>query len=293
MRIVVATIGSRGDVQPYINLCQGLRDAGHDVVLATNPTLCPLAASHGLRPVPVGLAVDMGEAGARLMAQSFNNMWIGMIRVMQLGARLVEEAYPDVLKACSNADLVITSDTTSGIAEAEKLGMPWISVTLQPARLPLNNARVSFIARALGKLMVLPTNQFRKRVCAPQVRDISSMMSERMILLPVSPVVAPPNPAWPAQVRQTGYWFARPIAGWVPPADLVAFLATGPAPVIVNLGVMSISSRQSGDAAKIVMMAIRQAGVRAINPRLDERINRARPARHRLPGRFHAASLAF
>ncbi len=34
-KIVVATIGSRGDVQPYINLCQGLRDAGHDVVLAT------------------------------------------------------------------------------------------------------------------------------------------------------------------------------------------------------------------------------------------------------------------
>jgi sterol 3beta-glucosyltransferase len=92
MKIVVATIGSRGDVQPYINLCQGLQAAGIDVTLATNPTLCALAESHGVKPAPVGPAVDMGEVGARLMAQSFGNMWIGMIRVMQLGARLVEQA---------------------------------------------------------------------------------------------------------------------------------------------------------------------------------------------------------
>jgi UDP:flavonoid glycosyltransferase YjiC (YdhE family) len=94
MRIAVATIGSRGDVQPYINLCQGLLEAGHAVALATNPTLLPLAAAHGVPAVPVGLPVDMGEVGARLLEQSFNNMWIGMIRVMQLGGRLVEEAYP-------------------------------------------------------------------------------------------------------------------------------------------------------------------------------------------------------
>ena len=28
----------------------------------------------------------MGAVGAKLLAESFNNMWIGMIRVMQVGA---------------------------------------------------------------------------------------------------------------------------------------------------------------------------------------------------------------
>jgi len=60
MKIVVATIGSRGDVQPYINLCQGLQAAGHTVTLATNPTLCPLAAAHGVQNVPVGAASGYG-----------------------------------------------------------------------------------------------------------------------------------------------------------------------------------------------------------------------------------------
>ncbi|RPJ51909.1 MAG: glycosyltransferase, partial [Chloroflexi bacterium] len=123
MKIIVAAIGSRGDVQPYINLCQGLQAAGHDVTLATNPTLCSLADSHNIKNAPVGPAVDMGEVGARLLAQSFNNMWIGMIRVMSLGARLVEEAYPDVLKLCRGADLLLATDTGRGIAEAERLRM--------------------------------------------------------------------------------------------------------------------------------------------------------------------------
>ena len=82
MKIIVATIGSRGDVQPYINLCQGLKAAGHDVQLASNPTLCLLAESHGVPFLPVGRPVDMGAEGARLLEQSFDNMWIGLIRVM-------------------------------------------------------------------------------------------------------------------------------------------------------------------------------------------------------------------
>ena len=177
MKIIIATIGSRGDVQPYLNLAQGLLTAGHDVHLATNPTLGELSEAHGVPFIPVGHPVDMGAEGARLLAKSFDNMWIGMLRVMQLGARLVEEAYPDVLAACRDADLIVTSDTGSGVAEAEKLARPWISVSLQPARLPETRQKAaSPMARAVGslvgKLFVAPTNRFRKRVGAPLVNDI-------------------------------------------------------------------------------------------------------------------------
>lgn len=268
MKIVVATIGSRGDVQPYINLCQGIQEAGYNVILATNPTLCPLAEAHGVKCAPVGPAVDMGEAGARLMEQSFNNMWIGLIRVMQFGAKLVEEAYPDVLKVCRGAHLVITSDTTSGIAEAEKLGIPWISVTLQPARIPVSKTSPTFFDRIIGpligRLMVMPTNQFRKRVGAPPVQDISSMMSSRMILLPVSRHVSPPDPRWPQQVCSTGYWFPRHQGDWSPPEDLLAFLRAGEKPIAVSLGVMSQSGQQAREGVQIVLNALHETHTRAI-----------------------------
>jgi sterol 3beta-glucosyltransferase len=268
MRIIVATIGSRGDVQPYINLCQGLLEAGYVATLATNPTLLSLAAAHGVPAIPVGPPVDMGEAGARLLAQSFNNMWIGMIRVMQLGGRLVEEAYPDVLNVCRGADLVMVSDTGSGIAEAEKLGLPWISVTLQPGRIPTTQVASAGLGRLvwplLSKLLVAPTNRFRKRVGAPIVQDIASMLSRRMILLPVSCYVAPPSPAWPAAVCQTGYWFARQPPGWSPPSDLVEFIQAGERPLAVSLGVMSQSGKQARRGAELVLAALAQSGARAI-----------------------------
>ena len=268
MKIVIPAMGSRGDVQPYLNLSQGLQDAGHDVTLATNPTLLPLAAAHGVKGVPVGPPVDMGEVGARLMAQSFNNMWIGMVRVMQFGAKLIQDAYPDVLEVCRGADLVITTDTTSGIAEAENLGLPWISVTLQPGRIPVPVESPGLLQRVffplLGKLMVAPTNRFRARVGAPPAEDISSMMSRRMVLLPVSRHIAPADPRWPSQVHQTEYWFSRGQKDWSPPADLLEFLDGGEPPVAVSLGVMSLSGKQARQAAQIVLQALREARLRAV-----------------------------
>jgi sterol 3beta-glucosyltransferase len=283
VKIVVATIGSRGDVQPYINLCQGLQETGHDVTLATNPTLCSLAAMHEVRSVPVGPPVDMGIEGARLMEQSFNNMYIGLIRVMQLGSRLVEEAYPDVLKTCAGADLVIVSDTGSGVAEAEKLGIPWISVTLQPARVPVKNLNPTFWARVvwglLGKLMILPVNRYRKRVGAPLVADITSMQSKRMLLLPVNHHVAPTDPSWPKYVCQTNYWYARPRKDWTPPQDLLDFLDAGEKPIAVSLGVMSKSGKRARESAHIVLQAIQQAGVRAIVQGWDEALQEISPSK--------------
>ncbi|MFZ6026821.1 MAG: glycosyltransferase [Chloroflexota bacterium] len=274
MKIVIATIGSRGDVQPYINLAQGLRDAGHTVTLATNPTLCPLVEQHGLHVTAVGSPVDMGAEAERLLEKSFDNMWIGMIRVMQLGGRLVEEAFPDVLTVCETADLVITSDTGSGVVEAEKLGKPWISITLQPARLPtVAVEKPSWAAKlfglTLGKLFVGPTNRFRKKVGAPLVQDITTMLSSRCILLPVNQHVAPPDPKWMPQIHQTNYWYAHPIAGWTPPPDLLEFLAAGERPVAVSLGAMAAGGSQRGaakarQAAQAVLNAVQQAGVRAI-----------------------------
>jgi UDP:flavonoid glycosyltransferase YjiC (YdhE family) len=226
------------------------------------------------------------------MAQSFNNMWIGMIRVMQVGARLVEQAFPDVLQACQDASLVITTDTMSGVAEAEKLGLPWISVTLQPARIPVPKANPNIIDRTiwpvLSRLFVMPTNRFRKRIGAPPAKDITDIMSRRMILLPVSRHVAPPDPHWPRHVLQTGYWYPRQGGNtWSPPEDLLEFLQAGEKPIAVSLGVMSNSGKQAREGAKIVLQALRETGVRAVIQGWDAALRGSELP----PGVYHAGSM--
>jgi UDP:flavonoid glycosyltransferase YjiC (YdhE family) len=163
--------------------------------------------------------------------------------------------------------LVVTTDTGSGVVEAEKLGKPWISITLQPVRLPvIPTQKPTLLAKlfgwTLGRLFIGPTNRFRKKVGAPLVRDITSMLSSHRILLPVNRHVAPPNAQWMPQVRQVNYWFARPIPDWAPPSDLLRFLSTGEKPVAISLGVMGAA--KACQTARLVLDAVQQAGVRAI-----------------------------
>ena len=57
MHITILTIGSRGDVQPYIALGIGLRQAGYDVRLVTHAPFEPMIRRYGLDFAP--MAGDM------------------------------------------------------------------------------------------------------------------------------------------------------------------------------------------------------------------------------------------
>jgi sterol 3beta-glucosyltransferase len=49
MNIFIATYGSRGDVQPYVALGKGLKEAGHCVTLATNERFRSFVGEYGLQ----------------------------------------------------------------------------------------------------------------------------------------------------------------------------------------------------------------------------------------------------
>jgi sterol 3beta-glucosyltransferase len=272
MRIVVPAIGSRGDVQPYIALCQGLQRAGHEAILATNPTMADLVTRYDVTCAPVGPPVDMGLEGAKLYAQAGKNWWLGFIRTMQLGFKLVQDSYPDILALCESADAVVATDIAAGAAEATKLGLPWVSVTLQPDRVPKPSP--SFLSGVvwgiLGALMMAPMNRFRRRVGVEPVKGISGALSERLTMVPISPHVAPPDPRWPPYAHVTGYWTARQPEAWTPPDDLLAFLEAGEQPIAISLGAMSLAGEETRQAALMTLDAIQQVGVRAIVQGWDE-----------------------
>lgn len=48
LKITCLTIGSRGDVQPYIALCKGLMAEGHKPTLATHAEFEPWIRKHGI-----------------------------------------------------------------------------------------------------------------------------------------------------------------------------------------------------------------------------------------------------
>ena len=53
MKITLLTIGSQGDLQPFIALALGLQKAGHEITLATHTNFENLVTTHGIQFAPI------------------------------------------------------------------------------------------------------------------------------------------------------------------------------------------------------------------------------------------------
>jgi UDP:flavonoid glycosyltransferase YjiC (YdhE family) len=62
VRVLLVTLGSHGDVHPFMALAVALRARGHEAVLATNPHFAAQAARAGIALEPLGGGLDVAEA---------------------------------------------------------------------------------------------------------------------------------------------------------------------------------------------------------------------------------------
>jgi UDP:flavonoid glycosyltransferase YjiC (YdhE family) len=293
MKAIISTIGTRGDVQPYIALALGLVKAGHTVTLATHPCMRGLVESYGVDFAPMGPDIEIGHEAAVIRANAPHWM-VGFQRVMKFSFSMLEQSHADLLDLCRGKDLVIVSHSAAGSMEADKLGLPTVSVTFFPQAIPVKDPRDSFIKRALmnlvgagmGLMMNRPLEQIRKRVGLPPMGP-TGITSPTLNLIPLSKQISPPNPLWEPRHRLTGYWFAPAPETWTPPADLAAFLEAGEPPVVVSLGAMALSGEDALQGAQIALAAVKQAGIRAVIQGWDDAMKQLP-----LPSMvFHAGSI--
>lgn len=293
MNVIIPTIGTRGDVQPYIALALGLTRAGHAVTLASHPSMKNLVESYEVPFVPMGPDIDIGYETAIIRAKSPHWM-VGFKRVMDFSFAMLERSHTNLLALCRGADLVIVSHTAAGSMEADKLHLPTVSVTLFPQAVPVKDPDDSFIKRAImniagagmGWMMNRPIEQIRKRLGLPPMGP-TGITSPTLNLIPLSPQIFLPNPLWEPRHRMTGYWFAPSPQSWMPPDDLLAFLEAGEPPVVVSLGAMALSGEDALEAGQITLAAVQQAGARAIIQGWDEPMKQLSIP----PGIFHAGSI--
>lgn len=288
MHITLVTVGSRGDVQPYIALGVGLKAAGHSVRVATHTSFEPVIRRHGLdfsSVVGDPRETVESELGQKWLATGSN--MLGFVkRMAELMRPMMVRATSDCLNACKDADLVLYSilGWLSAHSVVEKLGIPGSAALLQPvtptrhfpsfaypmrANLGALHNRVTYV---VGEQLYWLTfrgamNRARTEVLGLQPLPFASPTRHlRQLELPVfygySPAVLERPPDWPSSIHVTGYWFLDQATGWEPGADLIDFLAAGPPPVYVGFG--SMHDRGAGQITKTVVDALSRAGLRGI-----------------------------
>lgn len=282
LRITCLTIGSRGDVQPYIALCKGLLAEGHKPKIATHAEFGDWIKKHGIDFEPVD-----GDP-AELMRICVEN---GMFTYSFLKeARLKFRGWIDLLlasswKACQGTDLLIESPSAiGGIHIAEALGipyyraftMPWTRTRAYPHAFAVPDHKMggaynyySYVMfdNVFWKGIASQVNRWRKKDLGLRSTNLDKMQTNKVpFLYNFSPNVVAPPLDYSDWVRTTGYWFLDEANDWSPPPELVAFIkkARDDKKKLVYIGFGSIVVSDPAGLTKTVVDSVLKADVRCV-----------------------------
>lgn len=265
-KIAMFTMGTRGDVQPYIYLSKGLMRKGYDVVLGTHPCWRGLVEDAGIHFEPVGPDIDIEKETTIIRGQSKNAM-MSLLKTMNFIMKIIEGSSEEVYEICKGKDLVIVTHSQMGAVEAGVLGIPKVNVTLQTEMIGEKLRKQKFgeilIGGFIAKQAAKPTNKIRKLYGLKPVKSADEEMSDKLNLIPISKYVLDRNPYWEEKNVICGYWCDEEEE-YIPDERLKSFVESGEKPVILALGAMSFEAEADRNKLDMFVRAFQKTGCRAI-----------------------------
>ncbi|OJD13075.1 hypothetical protein AJ78_06432 [Emergomyces pasteurianus Ep9510] len=282
LRITCLTIGSRGDVQPYIALCKGLIAEGHIAKIATHREFEPWIRKHGIDFAPVE-----GDP-AELMRICVENGMFTYSFLKEASSKFrgwIDDLLSSAWASCQDSDILIESPSAmAGIHIAEALGipyfraftMPWTRTRAYPHAFAVPEHKMGgaynyityvMFDNVFWKAIAGQVNRWRKRELGLRSTNLDKMQPNKVpFLYNFSPSVVPPPLDFCDWIRVTGYWFLDEGGDWQPPAELENFLkqARADKKKIVYIGFGSIVVSDPAALTKTVVDSVLRADVRCI-----------------------------
>jgi rhamnosyltransferase subunit B len=283
LRILLAAVGSSGDVNPVVGLGCALKARGHEVTLATNDYFADQAAACGLGFASLG---SKAEAQAIMADPRLWHPRKGFGCIVEHALLPSISRLYKVIEAHRGPGLVVAATTLclgARVAQ-EKLGVPTATLHLQPTvfrslvdngRLgpfdmgptmprPLKQALFWLMDTLYAERLIGPgLNAFRATLGLAPVHGIFSgyVHSPQMVLGLFPEWFAPLQPDWPAHTHLTGFILHDDWGEGREHARADAFLDAGPAPLVVTPG--SAATDRVAFFRKTIP-ACQEAGVRAM-----------------------------
>lgn len=264
-KIVMFTMGTRGDVQPYIYLARALNKAGYEAVIGSHPCWKELIEKAGSSFLPIGPDIDIEKEAAIIRGKNSNPI-VSMMKTMNFVFKIIQNSTDEIYEACKGKDLVIVSHSQMGATEAEVLGIPTVNVTLQTEMIAEKLKRQKWMDKLVGKLigaqMAKPYNKIRKVYGLPKVKSADEIISKKLNMIPISKYVKERNPYWESQHILTGYWYEE--EEYIPEKRMMDFLESGEKPIILALGAMSFEDKEDRERLEMFVDAFKATGKRAV-----------------------------
>lgn len=277
MRVLLSTIGSRGDVQPLAALALELKALGQEARLCVPPDFKDWIESLGISVTPIGPELRKITA-----APSAAPGPPSAERRRQLAEATVATQFETVTAAAEGCDMIVAATALQIAARsvAERMGIPYVFVAYCPTVLPSPHHAPPPLPPIPGQTPPPPTtdnrelwardaarfndlfgaalNSYRESIGLTPIADARSFIFTDRPWLAADATLAP----WPdhadGNVFQTGAWILpdqRALS-----RELETFLENGEPPVYFGFG----SMRASPALSQMMIQAARALGRRAI-----------------------------
>jgi rhamnosyltransferase subunit B len=285
-RILIATIGSLGDLHPYIAVARALKARGRDAVIATAPEYRADIEKAGVGFAPVGPGFAHFGDYRKVMEKLFDVRTSARYLIADIVMPHLRTTYEDLSRAAEGASLLVSHPLTLALPLiAAKKNLPWAATVLAPAnffstwdppviagaewmyglrRLGRTPYRVAFSLAAMAlHRWEAPYRAFRRELGLPPLTSqvmLAGQFSPYLNLGLFDAPLAQPQPDWPRNVRVTG----APLhdGSFDVQNELNKFLDAGDPPIVFALG--SSAVWVAGDFWRHAVEASRALGRRAI-----------------------------
>lgn len=283
LKFTLLTIGSRGDVQPYIALAKGLMKEGHSVKIASHSEFREWVEGYGIEYAEI--AGDPGE----LMKIMIEHGMFSVSFLRDAAARFrswIDDLLVSAWEACQGTDVLIESPSAMAgihIAEALKIPyfraftMPWTRTRAYPHAFIVPEQKMGgsynyltyvLFDNVFWKGISGQVNKWRKDHLGLSKTNLELMQQNKVpFFYSVSPAVLVPPVDFSDWIKVTGYWFLdEGKDDFKPPEDLVNFIskARKDNKNIVYIGFGSIVVSNSQELTKAVVDSVLKADVRCI-----------------------------
>jgi rhamnosyltransferase subunit B len=303
MHAILASLGTDGDVLPFIGLGVALRARGHRVTVVAAENYADMVAAHWLEFRELVSAEKMRALLANpyfwhpIKTARFTAAW---------GGSLIEPQYELLRGLAADPEAVFITNPSIFAAQIahEMTGRPFATVVLQPWLIPSNSAPpimplvgVPFgaprfmhalyfrIVNLAADLLFGPAlNKQRRKVGLKPMRNLLHNWFAKDLVIGMFPDwFGPPQGDWPPQVQLTGFPLYDATVNRSLPAGLLEFLSNPKATVVFTFGSGMMHGSQLFEAATRVCGRLNVQGL------FLNRFQNVAPEPHM----FHAAFIPF
>ena len=265
MKIAITTVGTRGDLQPYIALGLGLKSSGHEVLIVSAKNEESFVRNYGLDfyALDVDIQKIMEDGDVQQMAKGSNPLKfiISHLRGTKSLKALMVKTQAEIWNACKNTDIIIFHPGMPlGFFLAKEQNKKAILATPFPVVACKDYPSILFYAlprlgsyynllthfifdKVFWLLAKAPIKEFwNKNIKSKTNFSISPLKQQiesgELVLNGYSELLFAHSTEWPNNIKTTGSWIIETEPNFIPAADLLDFIKNGDTPIYVGFGSM-------------------------------------------------------